>query len=189
MRTGFAALVALVVVGFLTRVLPHPMNFTPVVAMTLLAGTFAPRAQRLAVALALPLAAMWLSDLVLNNTVYAGYYEGFTLFGSWGAYPALVAVALLPLLSRMRGDAGWGRLGLLGVGGALAFFLVSNALVWATSGTYPLDVAGLAACYAAGLPFFGNTLASTLLFGGAGVWALRGVEERGEELVAQQRAS
>ena len=54
--------------------------------------------------------------------------------------------------------------------GALQFFLVTNFALWQAFGTYPHTPAGLAACYIAGLPLFGNTLAgdavySTLFFG------------------------
>jgi hypothetical protein len=50
---------------------------------------------------------------------------------------------------------------------ATSFFLLSNFMVWAGSGNlamYPHSVSGLAACYAAALPFYGNDLLSTGLF-------------------------
>ena len=105
-----------------------------------------------------PLAALLLSDLVL------GFYSGM-----WVQYVAVAMIAVL----------GWGmlsRVSFLRVAGAAAgssvlFFLVSNFGTWALSGMYPLTPAGLAACYAAAVPFFQNTLAgdlffSALLFGG-----------------------
>jgi hypothetical protein len=55
--------------------------------------------------------------------------------------------------------------------GAIQFFLITNYCVWMFSNFYPKTLAGLMACYAAGVPFFWNTLAgdicySALLFGG-----------------------
>ena len=37
---------------------------------------------------------------------------------------------------------------------------------------YPLNSAGLMACLVAGLPFFPNTLLSTLLFGGVAAYVM-----------------
>ncbi len=55
--------------------------------------------------------------------------------------------------------------------GAIQFFIVTNFGVWALGSFYPRTLGGLAACYAAGIPFFWNTVAGdalyvTLLFGG-----------------------
>lgn len=44
---------------------------------------------------------------------------------------------------------------------ATSFFLLSNGQVWLGSHMYPHTAAGLAACYAAGIPFYRNDLAST----------------------------
>jgi hypothetical protein len=46
----------------------------------------------------------------------------------------------------------------------MVFFLVSNFSVWLESGMYPKSVAGLLACYAAGLPFLGNTVFGDLFY-------------------------
>ncbi len=181
MRTKLFTLVCLVLLGFMARLLPHPTNFTPIVAMALVAGAYArPRW----LALALPLAAMYLSDLVLNNTFYASYYEGFTFTADLGTYVALGLTAFLPLALKTQSDSNWLRMLSTGLGGAVLFFLISNFGTWAMSGMYPLNMAGLAACMAAGLPFFPSTLASTLLFGGAAVLVMRWAQSRSTELVA-----
>ena len=54
----------------------------------------------------------------------------------------------------------------------ILFFLLSNVAVWAFSGMYPLNLAGLAQCYVAALPFLDKTMLGDLfwtgvLFGGA----------------------
>jgi hypothetical protein len=71
------------------------------------------------------------------------------------------------------------RRGFLRIGGtvflgALQFFLVTNFAVWQLFGTYPHTPAGLAACYIAGLPFFGNTLAGDAVYASLffGIFAL-----------------
>ena len=55
---------------------------------------------------------------------------------------------------------------------SLLFFATTNFAVWAFSGMYSLDMAGLIACYVAALPFLKYTVACDLLwtaglFGGA----------------------
>ena len=44
------------------------------------------------------------------------------------------------------------------------FFIVSNFGVWITGSTYPLSLDGLIMCYVAGIPFFDETLLSTVVF-------------------------
>ena len=48
--------------------------------------------------------------------------------------------------------------------GSILFFIFSNAGVWAMATTYPKTVAGLLQCYALAIPFFHNTVISTVLF-------------------------
>jgi hypothetical protein len=44
------------------------------------------------------------------------------------------------------------------------FFIITNFAVWAMGTTYPKTGVGLAACYVAAIPFFGNTVASDLIY-------------------------
>ena len=48
-------------------------------------------------------------------------------------------------------------------GSALLFFILSNLGVWLT-GTYGYTLNGLVSCYILAIPFFYNTLLSTILF-------------------------
>lgn len=147
--------IGLVVACALSRLVPHPMNFSPIEAVALFAGAYlAPRA----LAIAVPLAAMLLSDFVL------GFHDGM-----WVVYAciALIAVAGGWLGRRVTAP----RVALFGLGAATFFFLATNFAVWATSGMYPHTAEGLLACYVAAIPFFHNQLAgvafySVLLFGG-----------------------
>lgn len=135
----------------LSRWVPHPPNFTPLVAAALFSGAIC-RDWRLA--LALPLGAMLLADLWLGlHATLAFVYLGLALAVVVGRGLALRRQPLL----------------LLGAGslGAVLFFLVSNFGVWLTQALYPHTAAGLAACYLAALPFFANTLLATLLWGAA----------------------
>lgn len=151
---------ALIVLAALTRLLPHPNNFTPIGAIGLFGAAYF---QRRWLALLVPFAALFVSDLLLNNIVYRQYYPTFTWFTSGWIYGAFALVMLAGwILVRRRVSAG----NVLGASltASLIFFLVTNFSVWLQSGMYPQTQAGLLACYTAGLPFLTNTLLGDLCF-------------------------
>ena len=75
---GPLVLAVMILLAALSRLLPHPPNFSPVEAIALFGGAyFASRAW----ALLVPLAAMLVSDLVLAAVLgssYAGYLGGIS---------------------------------------------------------------------------------------------------------------
>jgi hypothetical protein len=160
--TGPLLLVGMILLAALSRLLPHPPNVSPVEAIALFGGAhFA----RKATALWIPLLAMFVSDIALglvNGGVYADYFLGA---GFWLVYPCIALSTVLGFALRGRASA-W-RVGGYSLVGSLLFFLATNFGVWAGSGMYPRNGAGLAAAYAAGLPFFQNTVAGTLFYGAA----------------------
>ncbi len=166
---GPLVLAALVVVAALTRLLPQPPNFSPVIAIALFAGAYFSNRRW---AILVPLAAMLASDLVLAAS-HGGIYLQHL------ASPVALSVYACILLATVMGFGLRGRVGGAGVlGGSVAgsvlFFVVTNFMVWV--GTTPASAnlackAGLAPCYAAAIPFFHWTLLGTLfwsavLFGG-----------------------
>lgn len=156
--------IAFVFAAALTRLLPHPDNFTPIGAMGLFAAAYFNRNWTM---LAVPFAALFLSDLVLNNLIYSDLYTGFAFVTSWWIYAAFALVMLTGYLM-LRGKVNPARV----VGASFLasgiFFLVSNFFSWQIGMMpYPKDFSGLMACYAAGLPFFGNTVLGDLFFSAA----------------------
>lgn len=146
-----AILFVLFAVGF--RFLPHPFAFTPVAAALLFFGARMPRKYAwIAVAL------MASADVLLTRVVY-GYPLMADTYVSWIWYAAMVLFGGLLATNakpvRLLGAA---------LGASISFFLISNFAVWAAWATYPKTLSGLAACYAAGLPFFRNDVAGTLFF-------------------------
>jgi len=153
MKTTIAA--ALVLLAAVLRILPHPWNLTPIGAMALFSGSvFKERWLRLT----LPLLALFAGDVVVGfHKLMVAVYLSFSVsvaIGVWiGENRKVFRIAGGTLL------------------GAMQFFLVTNFAMWAAFTTYPKSLAGLLACYAAGVPLFWNTLAgdaiyATLLFGG-----------------------
>lgn len=160
----FLALLAIVLLAALSRILPHPPNFTPVGALALFgAAYFTPRW----LAIAAPLLGLFLSDLVLNNLVYAEYQTGFVWFsgGFLWIYGSFVVISLLGFAFLQRISAG--RIAALSIMASVLFFVVTNFGVWLGSGMYPQTVSGLVACYTAAIPFFANTLLGDLFYSAA----------------------
>ena len=111
-----------------SRFLPHPPNFTRVIAIFMLSG---------GLSLVPLLITYLLTDAVL----------GFHSYMIW-VYASLFAVSYLqkgPVIS------------------SILFFVITNFAVW-TSGYYGFNLQGLLMCYTMAIPFFINTLLSTLLF-------------------------
>ena len=150
--------IAMMVLGACARLLPHPWNFTPLIAIGLYAGSQARFATTGVVA---TLSALALSDAVM------GFYSGF-----WYVYEAALIPVVLGRLIRNRN--GVVAIAAAALGSSVSFFLVTNFMVWATGSLYPHTTVGLATCFAAGIPFFQNQLLgdafyTVALFGGHAV--------------------
>ena len=148
----------LVLIAAFSRLIPHPPNFTPVLSIALFSGAVFPDRWR---AFAVPLLGMLLSNVVL------GFY---TI--SWVVIGLITSLAFLGRFLRPVEQAGgehpempntraWLLSSILA---ALMFFAVSNFFVWLLSGYYPQTWQGLLTCYGMAIPFFQNTLISTILY-------------------------
>ena len=162
-------LLLLILLAAASRLLPHWPNFGPVGAMALFgAAAFG----RKWMAVVVPFAALYISDLLLNNLLYAEYYQGFYWgFNVW-VYAGFALTILLGFgLLRHRAFS-WLRIGGATAGATVLFFLLTNFGVWLGSPFYPQTTGGLLTAYAAGLPFLlnsaaGNVFFAAVLFGGA----------------------
>lgn len=146
----FALILGLIALVSLTRFLPLPVNFSPIGAIALFGGAML---HRKSLGLAIPLLALFVSDLFL------GFYSGIFFVYLGFALSVAIGWALKKRLHFLSIAAG-------SFGAAVLFFIMSNLGVWLTGSMYPLTLEGLVHCYAAAIPFFGNTLSSTVLFSG-----------------------
>ena len=133
----------------LSRIIPHPPNFTPVLAM----AVFMPYLTRdLYSAMLVPLSAMFVSDL------YLGFHSSmFWVYGS-----ILLSTTLSQYTMSIKKT--YVHLGSNALLSSTIFFIVTNFVVWTSSTMYPLTIDGLLLCYTMAIPFFGNTLAGTLFY-------------------------
>jgi len=165
----------LTVLGAVARVLPHLPNFTPVGGLSLFAGARMRGWQ----AYALPLVLMGITDL------FVGGYSRAT---------PLVYVSFLIYVwigSRLRDTENPLKIGAGAIVGSLQFFLLTNLSLLAPGNLYPHTLAGVMQSYAAGIPFYGRTLASDLLYSaalfGLHAWLSRAVA-RSERVASLQVA-
>jgi len=145
-RIGLVA--SIIVVAALSRILPHPVNVTPVAAIALFAGAYLPKN---GLALAIPLAAMLLADSIIGfHSTMPFVYAGM-----------LITVGLGMLL---RGRTRAPSIAGASIVSSVIFFILTNLGVWMVQDMYPHDASGLAASYVAALPFFTNSIIGDLAF-------------------------
>ncbi len=138
----------LIFLAVLSRLVPHPVNVAPITALALFGGVYLDKKHTFIV----PIAAMLIADY------FIGFYSGIL----W-VYAAFALVGVLGLWLRdhlsVRNTIG------ASLAGSVTFFIVSNFGTWISGQVgYPLNVAGLVACYAAAVPFFRNTLAGDMAY-------------------------
>ena len=148
-RKSIYIVLCLVSLLALSRLIPHPPNFTPVLGMAVFSGAIL--SKRL-IAYLIPLIAMLLSDL------YLGFHASMLV-----VYFSLAICVLIGTLIETRISI---LSSLMGISfGVLAFFLITNFAVWYGSGMYEFSISGLMTCYFMGLPFVQNTFISSILYG------------------------
>lgn len=154
---------ALVIASALCKVLTHPFSISPIIALSLFSGAVV---QDRKTALAMPLFAMFLSDVMLE---VSGIAPGFYGMGQVGNYLSLLAVSGLGMgLKRITPISVLG----FSLASSLLFFFLSNTncYLFDNSMTYGTGLTGWYYCLMAGLPFVKNGLVidlgfSVLLFG------------------------
>lgn len=138
---NFAVVVAIIVVAAITRLIPHPPNFTSVTAIALFGGFYF---SNKLLAYIIPLLIMIISDLFLGfSSITIFVYLAFVLVSFIGTRTKRVSFFSVLLCS-------------------LSFFLITNFGVWLLG--YPKTWTGLAECYTLALPFFRNSLLGDLFY-------------------------
>lgn len=132
--------IGIVAVLALSRIIPHPPNFTPIIAVAIFAPIIV---KNHILVITTTLSAMFVADL----------YWGLHSFMFW----TYSSIALCTLIATRFHTM------YMMLIGPVIFFVITNFAVW-TSGYYGFTLAGLVACYIAAIPFFHMTLLSTILY-------------------------
>jgi len=171
---------SMILAAAFSRVLDHPVNFTPILALGLFGSA---HFRHRWAAVICPLIALLISDLALEWLVRSGLLSGWLAQGRGFPYPGMGAVyaataaaALLGIPLRRDRSITSVTEGVLS--SSVLFFLVTNCVFLPGHDLYPRTWEGLAYSYIAGLPYFPATLLGTacysaVLFGGFALWERR----------------
>ena len=134
-------IISLIFLAVITRLLPHPPNFTPITGIALFAvNRFADKK----LAFLLPLLCMIVTD----------FFIGFHSIVPF-VYLSIVGISCIGYVSKKISSVTILKSSLL-------FFIISNFGVWLVG--YPNSIAGFLACYTMALPFFVNTILGDFFF-------------------------
>ncbi len=144
----------LIVLALFSRIIPHAPNFTPLVSIALVSALLFKEKKYIFISLV----GLLFSDILLDYYHYSGYLFTPLFFLTY------ISLALVFLFSyKFNNSFSFRNIILHSLSGSLIFFLVSNFGVWLLGG-YTYTFSGLISCYTMGIPFFKNTLSSTLLY-------------------------
>jgi len=131
----------------LSRIIPHPPNFTPILASAIMAPLLIKDRW---FGIAIPIFAMFISDIIIGFHNY-----------QFVIYSTILTIGLVTPMNK-----NYALLGFMVLASSVWFFVVTNFAVWILWDFYPKTINGLISCYILALPFFKNTLISTFLFTG-----------------------
>ena len=127
----------------LSRFIPHPPNFTSLIALSFYVPLF----------LGLRFIPIVILSFAVTDLVI-GYHSG--THWTWGS------VLVIGVCSQFFTKNIYMRIAGV-INSAFIFFIITNFGVW-TSGMYGYTFEGLYNCYALAIPFFGYSIVSTLIF-------------------------
>ena len=149
--TKLAQPAGFIFIGAFARLIPHPANFAPISAMALFGGVYLNKKQ----ALTLPILAMILSDFFIG---FDSIPMRLSVYGSF-----LMAVFIGFWVKNHKNPKYIFFASLLS---SVLFFIITNFSVWAFTGMYPKNMAGLFETYVYAIPFFRNTILGDLSYSG-----------------------
>ena len=146
--------IMLILILALARLIPHPMNFTPVIAVAIMSGYFFKN-------IYLSFATLIISMLVAD--LFIGFYENMIF-----VYLSLLLISFS--FYKLSKKINFKNLFIYGFAGSVIFFIFSNFGVWVLGSPgvsnlpYDKSLSGLIECYVFAISFFPNTFLSTLIF-------------------------
>ncbi|HNW89005.1 MAG TPA: hypothetical protein PKN48_05035 [Bacteroidales bacterium] len=136
----FWFVLTVILAGAAMRLIPHWPNVTPIAAIALFGGAYMSKKY---LAFIIPLAALFLSDLLLGfHSTMPAVYISFIITVVLGMY-----MLRNPRFLNVIGAS---------LSSTVLFFIITNFGAWLGNPMYPQNFAGLMESYAAGLVFFNN---------------------------------
>ena len=146
--------IGLVLILILSRLIPHPPNFTPIVAVAIMSGYLFKN-------IYLSFATLLVSMLVAD--AFIGFYENIF-------FVYLSLLFLVYIFYKLGRKINLKNLFLYSFTGSILFFIITNFGVWSLGSPgldnvpYEKNLQGLIKCYILAIPFIKNTVLSTLIF-------------------------
>jgi hypothetical protein len=134
-------------------------NFSPLGGMALFGGAYFNKKWK---AFTLPLGMLFLSDLILHQTVFKAYGNGLLYQGWYWVYGAFV---LMTIVGRTMKKVTINGFLLSVIACVLIHWIVTDLGVWIGSKTYAQNMTGFAACLEKAIPYEWRFLAGTLTYG------------------------
>ena len=138
---------AIILALSLTRLIPHPWNFSPMLAVGVFSGFYF---RQLYLSLFVVIFSMFIGDLFLG-------FHSLMFF----TYTALAIAVLIGLYVK---HFKFTAIFYSGLASSICFFIITNFGAWLTHGMYAKNFSGLMQSYVMAIPFFQNTLISTFLY-------------------------
>ena len=135
----------LIILGVITRLIPHPPNFTPILSIALLSSLYFKNK----FSIVLPLSIMFLSDIFI----------GGHLATPW-VYSSIILIYLIGL--KFIKNNSFKYILIYSFLSSIVFFIITNLGVWIIG--YPLNTTGLITCFIAAIPFYKNTLFGVMFY-------------------------
>jgi len=139
--------ISLILILSFSRIIPHPWNFTPILATGIFSGFYFKKFYLSSLIVLLP---MFLGDL------YLGFHN--TMFFTYISLAAAVGFGLLIKQFKIL------EIFLSGILSSVCFFIITNFGAWITLEMYEKNLEGLINSYVMAIPFFQNSLISTFLY-------------------------
>lgn len=149
----------LIVIGILSRLVPHPPNFNAVNAIVLFSAFYF---ESRSLSFVTAISTLFLSDMILG-------------FHCTMPFVYLSFIVILLIAQGLKRRASSYSILLLSLACSLLFFFISNFGVWMADVLYPKTVHGLGLCFLAAIPFltnqiFGDLIYAGVLFGSFALW-------------------
>ena len=126
---------------------PHPFNFTPMLAVGIFVGFYFRQ--------------FFLGSLIVVVSMFIGdLYLGFHDTMIFTYISLIVAVSSGLLIKNLK----FISILFAGVASSVCFYIITNFGAWLTLAMYEKNLSGLVQSYVLAIPFFHNTLLSTLLY-------------------------
>ena len=140
--------IGLILILAFARLIPHPPNFTPIIAVAIMSGYFF---KNIYLSFSTLLISMLIADF------FIGFHEKMFF-----VYASLLLITFV--FYKVSYKINFKNLFIFGFAGSFIFFIISNFGTWALGNLYEKNLNGLVECYILAIPFFTNTFLSTLFF-------------------------